>query len=325
LALSGGPGDSGGDEGDATAAAARFSSRRFPGAAPFWSKREEEDDASTALPSGMAAAADPADSVSGWLLSDAASIGLGLLGLILLLLVRVFGEDPYASAAAGAPEAAADLALAAARQTRSDLLAVLACLTVLSNGVARLDVQSALAETVELEGVRVSAPLVAGGALERLGRVSCWFLETMLAATPASSAVLLVAAAAAASGIEPASAEASQWKVACAAGALPSPRLAELSVPPASPVLDRAASERSGKDETYLPNLQALPARTEFLGYLPANTQAVLAIPVVLEPATTAAAAVVVLGSNRARSFAPRDIVRCQALAARLGAVASVG
>jgi hypothetical protein len=261
----------------------------------------------------------------GWLLSDAASIGLGLLGLILLLLVRVFGEDPYASAAAGAPEAASDLALAAARQTRSDLLAVLACLTVLSNGVARLDVESALAETVELEGVRVSAPLVAvvGDDLERLGRVSCWFLETMLVAAPASSAVLLVAAAAAA-GSEPASAEPSRWKVACAAGALPSSRLAELSVPPASPVLDRAAKESSGKDETYLPNLQALPARTEFLGYLPANTQAVLAIPVVLEPASKAAA-VVVLGSNRARSFAPRDIVRCQALAARLGAVASVG
>jgi hypothetical protein len=312
----------------------------------------------------------PVDVGLSLLLSDVGSIGLGLMGLVLLLVTRVFVEDPYASSAA--PDDAA-AAVVATMQTRSNLLAVLACGTVLAHGVARLNVESALAEAVALEGVQVLDPLVLSAqeewgaardhdddndynlvALKRLGSLSCWFLQTMLAATPASSAVLLVDDTTTTSrpsrqgkdlptynnsniNIESLSEPtfSNKWRAVSAAGILPSAHLSELKVPHYAPILDRTAAAqnrsgggRGGGDETYLPTLQALPGRTEFLTYLPVNTQAVLVIPVTVLAASSKdgemqerrrMAGVVVLGSNRARSFTPRDIVWCQSLASRLG------
>lgn len=50
------------------------------------------------------------------------------------------------------------------------------------------------------------------------------------------------------------------------------------------------------------PLLQALPGKIEF-DYLPENCQAILMLPV-MEAST-----VVVVGTNRARAFTPKDIV----------------
>jgi hypothetical protein len=88
---------------------------------------------------------------------------------------------------------------------------------------------------------------------------------------------------------------------------------------PSTPILDRC--KKSDCDETYLPTLQALPGKVEFT-YLPANTQEVLILPVPTS-AGEAAATAIVLGSNCAKSFTPRDIAWCQTIAARIGSVAS--
>lgn len=96
------------------------------------------------------------------------------------------------------------------------------------------------------------------------------------------------------------------------------------TLPSSMPILDRFQKDGSGR-ETYLPTLQALPGKTEFT-YIPDNTQEVviLSVPMPTKTATTSAiTTAILLGSNRAKSFTPRDVAWCQTLARQIGAVLS--
>lgn len=202
-----------------------------------------------------------------WIVSDIGSIVLGGCGLIALLIGRAFldtGDDLVVSPAT----------------TRTNLLAVVATGTVLLNGISKLDVETALAETVDLQGVRVEP--------------EGWLLQSLLEATPAEAAVWLKLT------------DTSGWQIHEAAGILPGSSTATLQVPTKTPILDKFRS--GSKDESYLPTLQALPGRTEFT-YLPSNTQSVVIVPI--------NKGVVVLGGNRARCFTPRDISWCQVVCQR--------
>jgi hypothetical protein len=92
-----------------------------------------------------------------------------------------------------------------------------------------------------------------------------------------------------------------------------------ITVPAPTPILDRFLvynnnDKKNVPGESYLPTLQALPGKVEFLSYLPRNTQAVLVL------SCGVANHVVVVGSNRARSFTPRDIAWSRAAVSRLSA-----
>lgn len=227
----------------------------------------------------------PLDSVLSLLTSDIGSIALGVAGIIVLVVGRSLldADSLVESNALG-------------QETRSNLLAVFACGAVLVNGISKLDVESALAESVTMSGVQMDTWVANDAAQKEI----TWVLESVLAATPAKSSVLLR------------STENGNWQVQAGAGVLPS-NPQELVVPNSSPILDRFRSNT--QKETYLPTLQALPGKTE-LSYFPVNTQSVLLLPISTgEDSTT----VLALGSNQARSFTPKDIAWGQTVASRLG------
>jgi hypothetical protein len=255
---------------------------------------------------------DLVDTVLSVISSDVVSIVLGLLGLLWVVIHRLTLLD-------------VDGAEALTVQTRTDLLAVLACGSVLLNGVTNLDVTTALAESVVLDGTKLEQPDVKNNfrmhdAVSTDDEKKCisWVLDSLLTASPAKTAVLL-------QRNDNAKDLSNPWIVSCRAGVLPTaattPHKATIELPDRTPILDRVGSPGNSK-ETYLPTLQALPGRFEFFSYLPPNTQLALLIPI---PTPTTAEAkvenyndVLVLGSNTAKSFTPRDIAWCRIAAERI-------
>ncbi len=240
----------------------------------------------------------PLDKFLSLVASDAFSIVSGIIGLIAVVAYRwnlVLAADPSRATAE-----------ALTYETRTDLLGVLAAGSVLLNGVTKLDVTTALAESVVLEGKALLEPEKVEGDGAKGGNMMTWALESLLAATPAKTAVLI-------------SDTGDRWKIECRAGVVPSSSSA-LSLPDKTPILERVGSPGNSK-ETYLPTLQALPGRTE-LTYLPNNAQMAVMIPI--QPSSSSSSgtlknAVLVLGGNTAKSFTPRDIAWSRIVAEKLG------
>ena len=226
----------------------------------------------------------PLDSFLSLLASDVASIALGAVGLLIVVVHRLSLLDASVDAMAV--------------QTRTDLLAVFACGSVLLNGVTKLDVTAALSESVVLEGTKLAKPefLTSQEENDLAARSTiAWGLDALLDATPAETAVLLERR----NGGD-------GWIVSARSGIVP----ASTSVPEISPILARVGAPSNTK-ETYLPTLQALPGKKE-LTYLPANAQLALMIPMEGEQ-------VLVLCGNTAKSFSPRDVAWSRIIAERMG------
>lgn len=265
----------------------------------------------TANPTGIV------DSILSVLISDKGSIVLGLIGVTVCLLNRLSHIDDAVPATI------------VGQQSRADLLAVLATGAVLLNGITKLDVTSALAETVILDGTKLDGAVISDdhyGALSGKCREDViWAMESTLDATPAETAVLMMHT----EGGE----GTRRWKPMALTGIVPSNQRLWKDIPMdvvrSTPILDRFL--RSSDKETYLPSLQALPGKVEFT-YLPPNTQEALLLPVKssfgdqdqregagekeMQQRDTM---VLVLGSDTARSFTPRDVAWCRVLASRIG------
>ena len=86
-------------------------------------------------------------------------------------------------------------------QTRSDLLAVFACGLVLLNGLTKIDVTTALAESVVLEGIVLSEPELTVNVTvneddDTTTSISSnstlsWALQSLLVATPAKTVIVI--------------------------------------------------------------------------------------------------------------------------------------
>lgn len=230
----------------------------------------------------IAVDSNPVDKTLAWIISDAGSIVLGLVGLLLVVIRRLATDDSSSEE---------DLVIT----TRSSLLAVVAVGAVLLNGLSQLDVQTALAETVELEGVTVELTRVSGSTELEVD----WALAALLRATPASTAVVMEL-------------QESTWRPVAFSGTVP-PTLPQQATDlqlTDTPILDRFRTEDS--KESYLPTLQALPGKAELTGkLLPINTQAAVLIPLRKRH-------VLLLGSNQGKSFTPRDIAWCQSVVQRI-------
>lgn len=224
------------------------------------------------------------DFVLSLIVSDIGSIILGVIGLTIVVGHRLGAMDELVADTMG-------------QETRSDLLATFACGAVLLNGVSKLDVTSALAESVQLDGVRLSSAEVNVDVSN--DKDLRWGLESLLLATPAKSVVLL-----AADGTD-------GWNILASAGIVPKDTFLRRTFSlKSSPIIDRFRKDLS--KESYLPTLQALPGRSEFT-YLPLNTQGALLLPVIGNPTT-----VLVLGSDTAKSFTPRDVAWSRVLSERI-------
>lgn len=244
---------------------------------------------------------DPLDSALTLLTSDVGSIILGAIGLTLLVIERLSSPD-----ASPPGLSAGQYAEQLGEETRSNLIAVLATGSVLLNGLSKLDVTSAIAEAVELDGVKLEEPIFFGGSdsIQQNKETLQWAMDSMLTATPAKSIVML-------EKID------QKWQILSIAGTVPAAaRVNRPNIVQSTPILDRF--EKDTSKETYLPTLQALPAKAEFT-YLPANAQEVLilSVPTLDRSRTTG----IILGSNRAKSFTPRNVAWCKTLANRLGEV----
>ena len=254
----------------------------------------------------------PIDRVLTLLASDSFSIVSGMMGLLVVVVHRwtmilaIGDADPTSFGSTTAVTVAAE---ALTYQTRTDLLAVFACGSVLLNGVTQLDVTTALAESVVLEGINLSEPEQISGkerdnSKDDTDITLSWALQSLLVATPAKTAVLITAT----------DDDQQRWMVRSRAGIVSS----TTSVPEKSPILDRVGSPNNSK-ETYLPTLQALPGRAE-LTYLPTNAQMAVLIPIESSSSSDDQKnSVLVLGGNTAKSFSPRDIAWSRIVAERLG------
>ena len=231
----------------------------------------EKDDATSGL-----------DYVLSLIVSDVGSTILGLVGLIVCVAHRLANTDSLSVDSLS-------------QETRADLLAVFASGAVLLNGISKLDVTSALAESVILDGETLAKPIYNQDVHGE--KDVTWALESLLTATPAKTAVLL-------------SSRNDDWTITAVAGVLPrDPVLRQAPLVNATPILDRFRKDSTR--ESYLPTLQALPGRVEFT-YLPPNTQGALLVPVNSET-------VLVLGTNVAKAFSPRDVAWCLSIARRIG------
>lgn len=234
--------------------------------------------------------------------SDLSSIVLGSIGILLALANRLNSIDLEASSIA------AGQAVDMGTQSRMDLLAVFSAGAVLLNGVSKLDVTSVIAETVELEGTLLDDVEYVDIGMEINQNLVNWALHSVLQSSPAVSAVLLVW-----------SKQSQKWNICALRGVVPyDPSLRKaIPVGVSTPILDRFLRNGEGNEETYLPTLQALPGRAE-ITYLPQNTQGVLMVPINIVDSKYDKAALV-LGSDTAKSFTPRDVAWCQLIANRLG------
>eukprot|EP00956_Cyclotella_meneghiniana_P032561 scaffold90134_cov51-Cyclotella_meneghiniana.AAC.4 len=290
----------------------------------------------TSSSSSSVANLSPIDSLLLTLTSDRFSLLLGSLGILLLLLNRLFTFP-------------SDVMYEASR-SRIDLLGVFAAGSVLLNGITKLDVTSVTADRVALEGV-VYDEIVwldncSNNSDESLSEVfvetAQWALTSFIKCSPARTAILL----------RNEGGDDTSWIPVAITGVLPftitnqEEEVASLLLPKdrSTPILDRMkrydASSTNTKGgsvaigslskrrrnmnnnapkESYLPTLQALPGKVEFT-YLPSNTQEVLILPV---PTVTAANGgmtyAVVLGGDVAKSFSPKDVAWCREIAAWIG------
>jgi len=204
--------------------------------------------------------------------SDARIYG-GLAGLGLIVLNRIFVAGE----------------LAYGDQSQADLLAVAATVGLVLDGLSMADIEAREAEVVELKGVKgrgVSKEL-AGDALAG----ATWASETILESCAPVKAVFL-------------------WHE--GSTILRLGVLGKANAVDADAVTFREALAKAGGAATYVPDLQAVPARVDF-SYLPRNTQSAL-----IQPFADGAGAVVV-GCDRKRALVPRDVAWIKGAAARLG------
>lgn len=258
------------------------------------------------------------DSTLNFLVSDFGSIAFGIIGIFICLWNRLGNLDA---------DSISDSLLG--EQARSDLLAVFATMAVFLNGVSKLDVTSALAETVLLEGEFIRDTEITQTGKEKLELLGSkennnlmmssdikkltWCMQSILDSTPAKTSVLMLHDSN------------SNWTPIAYSGIVPYTQSKRETAPLKgnTPILDRFLKmSNDNAKESYLPTLQALPGKVEFT-YLPANTQEVLILPISVSSEKSskeeaAATAVLVLGSDTAKSFSPRDISWSIVLGAKL-------
>ncbi len=263
------------------------------------------------------------------LTSDIGSIIIGSIGLLLALYNRLSTIDFDSNAVSAVYAETINI------QSRNDLLAVFAAGAVLLNGVSKLDVTSVLAESVSLNGVAIDKPsFVNQEMVESSISITTekkkdleWAMESILSSTPAKTAVLLTSSTTTTTVSTLEAQPKSKWTPIMLAGIIPNTTSVDkIQLPKgqSTPILDRFLKQENAK-ESYLPTLQALPGKVEFT-YLPDNAQEALLLPIqVIESNNDTDSSAVkkmyalVVGSDTAKSFTPRDVAWCQVLANRIG------
>lgn len=219
------------------------------------------------------------------------SLGAGSAGLMVLLFNRLgsLGLDSVSDV-----------------QSRTDILSVIACSSLLLSVLSDQDITTKDREAVALVGYALQRARLAETLTLPESAVQ-WCVDALLEGSPANS-VLLLEQTANAGG---------DWTVVAAGGVVgggigpsgPLPSVPRLS----AKILTQALQT----GEVYLPDLQILPGKIEF-SYLPVNCQSVLVLPVKPSGGETESAgdrgAVLVVGTNQAKALKFRDLTKIRNL-----------
>ena len=178
-------------------------------------------------------------------------------------------------------------------QSRADIISVIACSALLLNALSESEVQMRDRDAVTLSGFSLQNPVLNKVALaDNNSEKLKWVCRMVVEAAEWITSVHII----------------TQEGVMARYGVVTSGDNGSVTEIPLAkvdgPILKKAFGEAG--EEVYLPDLQILPGRVEFLKYLPNNCQCVVVVP-------TPDGAVVV-GSNRAKSITESDIDRVRAV-----------
>eukprot|EP01038_Epipyxis_sp_PR26KG_P004717 gene4717-6621_t len=173
------------------------------------------------------------------------SLIVGLLGLLIILMNRIIiGE-------------VSDI------QSRADLLSVFACSGLLLNVLSEQEVTEKEREKVALVGYSLNQPIFDENNEKTISKSSTlWLINSLLKSNPVTSIHVLYNDRFVAMGGIIASNKANNFS--------------PISISEKKILKESIAND----EEVYLPDLQILPAKVEFLSYLPINSQSVLIIPI---------------------------------------------
>jgi len=181
-------------------------------------------------------------------------------------------------------------------QSRADILSVIACSAVLLNALSESAIEARERDPVGLVGYSLRKPIISMNKNEHsiledslLGTKLEWLCSNLIDSTPVTSLHIIK----------------QNGCVLCRAGIIGERDDFNSNLPldmKAMPILSKCLITN---DVIYLPDLQILPGKVEFL-YLPVNCQSVLLLPFADEDGITTNMAV--MGTNQAKSLRLTDL-----------------
>ena len=214
--------------------------------------------------------------------SDALSLTVGSLCLLALVTNRLYTDPLFDS------------------QSRTDILGVFSAGGLLLNGLTLQDITVREADTIELQGARVDEVVDDGNLLTpRQATVLRWAADTYLQAFSSTDSVLIwhKGRTLLRKGIMNGS---DQGKTEVEIKAI------------VTKALTMTPDDDGLSQPTYIPDLQVLPGKVEFVDYLPTLCQAV-----VLQPFDDNQG-LVVLGGNKRRDLTPKDLAKVRVVAQKV-------
>eukprot|EP01031_Cornospumella_fuschlensis_P035613 gene35613-43190_t len=232
--------------------------------------------------SGLKAQSNGLGSFAEVIKNPAVSLGAGVGGLIIILANRLMAMSAL-------PESA--LGVVSDIQSRSDILAVMACSAVLLNALSDQEFATRERDVIALVGYALKTPIVTNNQLPQQDREKyLWLMNSILSTTPIKSICIFN----------------EKYEFLGGAGVLSQPpsQLTNVMIQ-SSPILSKAIVQ---DEEVYLPDLQILPGKIEF-SYLPINCQSVYILPLPMPQGGA-----IVVGTNQAKVLKYLDLNRIRSL-----------
>ena len=225
--------------------------------------------------------------------SQGLSIGVGVTGIFILLGNRL----------------SVDLDKVTDVQSRADIISVIACSALLLNVLSETDIEARDRAPVPLMGYALPSPLIASGdALTEVQRKAIrWAIDTILRTTPATSVHIVrnLNEVIGRGGV-----------IGLADDRSPSFALGGETEADLKSNMGIYYKAVSTGEEVYLPDLQILPGKSEF-GFLPANAQSLVILPLATRTAGAAGGAgAMVISTNQAKVLRMTDLQKIRVVGA---------
>lgn len=233
---------------------------------------------------------------SGGLALNDLSLGIGSGGVLVLLVNRL----------------SVDLEKVTDIQSRADIISVLACSALLLNALSQFDIAARDRESVSLMGKVLRSPVINKKYVNEMQKkFIVWSISTLLKLTPATS-VHIVASNGMSVGRAGVVGMTDTANEKCAND----DKEDELNIS-IGPILDLCVSKG---EEVYLPDLQIIPGKDEFINFLPINIQSVFVNPIA-SPNGGEKYGCLVVSTNKAKVLKMTDLAKIRVVSNILSSV----